>query len=491
MTVDRRPLPPSTAKRKASGSRCSSPTTDSLGTKRGKPSQSDLKRSLVLQRLSMLQGDNSNSNSSNTTTTEFLDKKLCSRGAVTDSSCNDHNNNNFKKSSARKRAEEVQANLQAKAKANYPSFIKNLLRSHVLLGFWLGLPKKFCTQYLPQHDATVVLEDEDGITHETNYLAGKVGLSGGWRAFSIAHHLKEGDVAVFQLIRALTLKVYIVRGNSCAEVVDGALGLVTLDAHANQAISDNEAKEQQDLVGNGTANSREQSVINNVKEEEKMIAEISCSHELGSQVLDLDGIRVAESVLYFEQVKSLESFNIVVDGVVVIDSKFPDHLRRKYYKLCCSQRSFLHEHLLKGLNHTLIVGIISETINIADAIRTTCKASSSSSSAPPPPPRSDLVIWKTTLESFQLLGMNVAFLLTQLDQKLMGHAHAHAQSKEVVDVESEYEKEAKLEEEEEEEAGGKGKVTRCNLELKLLQIKEAILEKIDVEIQQVKDMAYR
>ncbi|GAB2273192.1 hypothetical protein Dimus_007995 [Dionaea muscipula] len=77
-----------------------------------------------------------------------------------------------------KRAEEVQANLQAKAKANYPNFIKNLLRSHVLIGFWL---------YPPQHDATVVLEDEDGITHETNYLAGKV-----------AHHLKEGDVAVFQ-----------------------------------------------------------------------------------------------------------------------------------------------------------------------------------------------------------------------------------------------------------------------------------------------------
>ena len=35
----------------------------------------------------------------------------------------------------------------------------------------------------------------------TKYLVGKTGLSGGWRAFSIAHNLIEGDILVFELVQ--------------------------------------------------------------------------------------------------------------------------------------------------------------------------------------------------------------------------------------------------------------------------------------------------
>lgn len=52
-----------------------------------------------------------------------------------------------------------------------------------------------------------VLEDESGKTSTTRFLAGKVGLSAGWRGFSIAHELKEGDVLVFHMVEARKFKV--------------------------------------------------------------------------------------------------------------------------------------------------------------------------------------------------------------------------------------------------------------------------------------------
>ena len=53
----------------------------------------------------------------------------------------------------------------------------------------------------------VVLEDESGQAWEAKYLAEKAGLSGGWRGFSIAHKLVEGDVVIFQLVSHLKFKV--------------------------------------------------------------------------------------------------------------------------------------------------------------------------------------------------------------------------------------------------------------------------------------------
>lgn len=55
----------------------------------------------------------------------------------------------------------------------------------------------------------MVLEDESGKEYETKYLAEKVGLSGGWRGFSIAHELVERDVLVFHLVGPSKFKVIV------------------------------------------------------------------------------------------------------------------------------------------------------------------------------------------------------------------------------------------------------------------------------------------
>ncbi|GAB4853960.1 hypothetical protein Ancab_018168 [Ancistrocladus abbreviatus] len=74
-----------------------------------------------------------------------------------------------------------------------------------------GLPVQFCKTHLPKHDGTITLVDEDGNEWETKYLAGKTGLSGGWRGFSIDHQLVDGDALIFQLVKPATFKVHIVR----------------------------------------------------------------------------------------------------------------------------------------------------------------------------------------------------------------------------------------------------------------------------------------
>ena len=74
---------------------------------------------------------------------------------------------------------------------------------------WQSLSRKFCDLHLPKHDATIVLEDENRKVFETKYLVAKGGLSGGWRGFSIAHKLVEGDVLVFHLVSPLKFKVIV------------------------------------------------------------------------------------------------------------------------------------------------------------------------------------------------------------------------------------------------------------------------------------------
>ncbi|XP_030525001.1 B3 domain-containing protein Os06g0194400-like [Rhodamnia argentea] len=111
------------------------------------------------------------------------------------------------------RAEQLQSSLDAE----FPSFIKPMLQSHVTGGFWLSLQHDFCRKHLPHRDDTVTLVDEDGEEFETKYLIEKNGLSGGWRGFSIAHDLVDGDALVFQLIEPLTFKVHIIRAYESEE----------------------------------------------------------------------------------------------------------------------------------------------------------------------------------------------------------------------------------------------------------------------------------
>ncbi|XP_061343153.1 B3 domain-containing protein At5g42700-like [Gastrolobium bilobum] len=114
---------------------------------------------------------------------------------------------------ALEKADKLMSDLESK----YPTFIKSMLPSHVSGGFWLGLPVQFCNKNLPKRDEMITLIDEDGNEYPTIYLSKKVGLSGGWRGFAIAHNLADGDALIFQLIKSTTFKVYIVRVNNPPE----------------------------------------------------------------------------------------------------------------------------------------------------------------------------------------------------------------------------------------------------------------------------------
>lgn len=69
--------------------------------------------------------------------------------------------------------------------------------------------------HLPKHDTPVILVDEKGDEYKTKFLVGKSGLSGGWRAYSIAHNLCEGDALVFQFVRPSKAKVIVSAYASC------------------------------------------------------------------------------------------------------------------------------------------------------------------------------------------------------------------------------------------------------------------------------------
>ncbi|TVU23023.1 hypothetical protein EJB05_32752 [Eragrostis curvula] len=295
--------------------------------------------------------------------------------------------------------------LQAKLPQQHPSFVKEMLKSHVVQGFWLGLPAKFCNKHLPMYDTVIVLEDENGDNHDTNYLGAKQGLSGGWRGFAMKHVIKVGDAVVFELVGSAILpgskkeppkfKTYIVRANEFT-TTDGAVSLLNLDVCREGNLSSSpdeenafELKSEEDLKVN----------TNTVHGEVPLIDANGVVNEA------IDGIRMLDSDIEFEDMTSFSKFNIIIDRLV-IDCKFHEHLRRTYYDLCCSQKAFLHKHLLKQMNLTLVVGVIMETINIAEGIRA-CKTKGSS--------REDLLIWRKTLESFELLGMDVAFLLKRVN----------------------------------------------------------------------------
>ncbi|KAK3212134.1 hypothetical protein Dsin_016840 [Dipteronia sinensis] len=302
-------------------------------------------------------------------------------------------------------ANQVQANLAPQ----FPSLIKYMLQSHVTRGFWLGLPNKFCLEHLPRHDTIIILEDENGNEYNTKYLAEKIGLSAGWRGFSISHKIREGDVAVFHLVSQNKFKVYIVRSNGSDEV-DGALGLLKLDTCCKQQDSVKDididiCNEEEDKYWDPLAQDIPQDNFDKDINMEPMsdYSENESKGAVGSEVLD--GITISESTLEFKDVQSIEDFKIVVNGLV-INSTLSKHLLGRYYELCCSQSSFLHDRLLGDLNYKLVVGMIAETINIADGIRASNLTTS----------HSDFATWDKTLKAFQMMGMKVGFLQARLEQ---------------------------------------------------------------------------
>lgn len=135
-----------------------------------------------------------------------------------------------------------------------------------------------------------------------------------------------------------------------------------------------------------------------------------------------EDIKTSKPAVAFKDVKCFDDFEIRVDDVL-LDSKIPAHLRRKYHDLCCSQGMFLHDHLLKGLNTTLAVGIICETANISSAIRAANLPETS---------LQDLTWWDNTLEALDNLGMTVEFLRDRL-HKLIRIASKLSESKQTIE----------------------------------------------------------
>ncbi|XP_073127945.1 B3 domain-containing protein Os06g0194400-like [Henckelia pumila] len=123
--------------------------------------------------------------------------------------------------SVMERAERVLSQLENK----HPHFLKCMQMSNVSHGFWLILPKLFCSLHLPNRDSSIVLVDEWGNEYKTSYLIGRHGLSAGWRGFSVSHRLLKGDILIFHLIEPCKLKVHIVRVNG-ADIIGAALCLM-------------------------------------------------------------------------------------------------------------------------------------------------------------------------------------------------------------------------------------------------------------------------
>ncbi|XP_076942281.1 uncharacterized protein LOC143612101 isoform X2 [Bidens hawaiensis] len=115
-----------------------------------------------------------------------------------------------------------------------PNFGKCMLPSNVLYSFWLILPKKFCIKHMPEHDATIILVDESGKEFKTNYLKLRHGLSAGWRGFSAAQRLLQGDILFFRLLEPCKLQVKIIR-RYAQEMIEAALCLMEMHPRVRKA----------------------------------------------------------------------------------------------------------------------------------------------------------------------------------------------------------------------------------------------------------------
>lgn len=119
----------------------------------------------------------------------------------------------------------------------------------------------------------------------------------------------------------------------------------------------------------------------------------------------LEGVGVSEIAVPFKEVTCIEKFKVIIDGLN-INSEIPTPILKKYYELCCSQNSYLHQNLVERLNCKLVVGLISETVNIADAIKA-CKITTT---------ESYFLTWDKTLQASEILGMHVSFQRTRLTE---------------------------------------------------------------------------
>ncbi|KZV55680.1 hypothetical protein F511_24357 [Dorcoceras hygrometricum] len=296
--------------------------------------------------------------------------------------------------------------VQAKLSLEFHSLVKLVTQQQVPGGKeqFLVLPKKFCYEHLPMDNDTVVFLDEKNRRFSTGYRFRKCRFQVGWRAFVYANRLDKGDVLVLHLIEPLTFKVYIVR--ACRpKKVNGAIqnpGKVVLTGTENGDPVSEDARYRMVVKKESQDTFRDDSDKGDTTERLKFDHRPTPSRDnICSDVSG--GIRFSASVLKFQDVKRFEDFQIHVDGLI-LDSELPVDAKVKYYALCCSQKMFLHKRVT-GLSRSLVVGMISETANIADAIKSTSLAAS----------LHNLESWDNTLKAFEDLGMSVGFLRTRID----------------------------------------------------------------------------
>lgn len=347
--------------------------------------------------------------------------------------------------SVMEQVEEVQANLASR----FPSCMKTMVRSNVRHGFWLHLPMPFCKLHMPKNDTTVILEDESGEEYKTTYIAERTALSAGWKAFSAGHKLVEGDVLVFHLVSSSKFKVYIVRAFK-SNKVDGGFGSLNVNVHAKPIRSIRMKRRKRS--SNKRANCLELVPFN-----------ISHRNVENNSSGSFDGTPSLASIIDFKEIKSIESFIIIVNDSR-IDSELSEYHKTKYYELCCSQNSFLHDNLLKSISGKLAAEIITQTVSIADAI----KGSKLSTS------EADYMLWEKTLKGFELLGMNVGFLQARLNRLMslaMEFKEAIESERDRVYLEQDHMKEETK-----------------SLELKLVKLKQA-MHRLDSEIETLKENA--
>ncbi|KAL0350655.1 UNVERIFIED_CONTAM: hypothetical protein Sradi_4214700 [Sesamum radiatum] len=245
------------------------------------------------------------------------------------------------------RAEEVQLSLGN----DHPTFLKALVRSHVASCFWM------------------------------------VRLGGCY--YALKFYLDQSCWVHFHL----PFKNHLSAGSACALLQEG-----TVDAQSKKR-----RPKSLPLTVVQKKKEKEEPLVPQLGQPEEQSG--NDSDEVASEVLE--GTKFSGSSFHFKDVKSFEEFHIVVNGVC-IDSELPEHIRQKYYDLCCSKNAFLHDRVLPGLYSKLAAGMIVETINIADVIRG-CKLNT---------PRKDFEVWEKSLRSFELLGLNVGFLRARLRRLL-------------------------------------------------------------------------
>ncbi|XP_071703107.1 B3 domain-containing protein Os01g0234100-like [Rutidosis leptorrhynchoides] len=252
-----------------------------------------------------------------------------------------------------------------------PSFVKLMTSSHVDAGYWMGFSQWFGKLFLPKIDSDMVLEDENGNIQVLRYNSYKSGLGAGWKKFASDHNLVEGDALVFHLVESYKFKVYIIRANDDSNLVDGALGLLNLEAH-----------QQNNTPSQISIHHAEQS---------------NDSEEFGSEVLE--GSRTTIPELSYHDFENFENFRIMVNGVC-IDAELSDDVRMDYYKLCFYRKELLHDTVCKNTYHKLVAGMIGETVIIANKIKN-CDFTI---------PKEEFDAWDNSLKCFALLGMKVEFL---------------------------------------------------------------------------------